>query len=116
MGTGNDLAREFGWGGSFDPNEDEFEDIFDRFEKAEPSPLDMYVKHRWSASLHAFAKRFVPFSSWRVDIRPQKEIAGDYRQSDTTTQYMFNYFNMGMDRSEEHLCLLFYIDQSHIRI
>jgi diacylglycerol kinase family enzyme len=45
MGTGNDLAREFGWGGGFKPDEESVHETFDLYQQAEPSPLDMYAFH-----------------------------------------------------------------------
>ncbi|ELR15700.1 diacylglycerol kinase catalytic domain containing protein [Acanthamoeba castellanii str. Neff] len=71
MGTGNDLAREFGWGGGFEPDEE---------------------------SVH---RNLRPLSAGRAlstrHIRPQNEVTGEFSESRRTVQYMFNYFNVGFD-------------------
>jgi hypothetical protein len=35
------------------------------------------------------------FNRWRVEIRPQNEVTGEFSESRRTVQYMFNYFNVG---------------------
>lgn len=71
-----------------------------------PSPLHSTCTHSTrhttahaTRTTHTLTSRLSIFNRWRVEIRPQNEVTGEFSESKRTVQYMFNYFNIGTDVS-----------------
>jgi diacylglycerol kinase (ATP) len=76
LGTGNDLARQFGWGGSVYPNRKKV--------------LKLVYKFATSACL-------TPLDIWMVKITPKDPETLEPLENESTSQIMFNYFNAGFE-------------------
>jgi len=75
MGTGNDLARQFGWGRNFIPKR--------------KRTLRMLCKYA--------AARTTPMDVWKVKITPFDKDSHLLNEEESRVQPMFNYFNMGFE-------------------
>jgi Diacylglycerol kinase accessory domain/Diacylglycerol kinase catalytic domain len=91
LGTGNDLSREYGWGGGFDDggSVDVLTGYIEKIRQAPPRPLDL-----WTASHRGPEKSRDSDASDALDSDSDSNSASE---STATDELFFNYFNCGFD-------------------
>jgi hypothetical protein len=79
LGTGNDLARVFGWGGGY--SGEDLKKLMKKFAKAKTMLLDRYAHNasRVRTRTRSFHSRLACVPRWLVDVQPLQE-------SDTETK------------------------------